>query len=95
MYVQCSELTKNKCNFFCEEKNLMHLPPFHKDTGVGRLSALASQNMSQNISKISGSADTNTQKVGGRCFADITTQGPRGLSAYSWPQREQDGCVRR
>ena len=57
----------------------MHLPPFHKDTGVGLLSASASQNRSQNISRISGSADTNTQKVGGRCYADITTQGTEGV----------------
>ena len=67
--------------FFCEEKkNVMHLPPFHKDTVVGLLSALASQNRSQNISRISGSADTNTQKVGGRCYADITTQGTEGVN---------------
>jgi hypothetical protein len=58
----------------------MHLPPFHKDTGVGLLLALASQNRSQNISRISGSADTNTQKVGGRCYADITTQGTEGVN---------------
>jgi hypothetical protein len=57
----------------------MHLPPFHKDTSVGLLPALASQNRSQNISRISGSADTNTQKVGGRCYADITTQGTEGV----------------
>ena len=64
----------------------MHLPPFHKDNGVGLLSALASQNRSQNISRISGSADTNTQKVGGRCYADITTQGTEGVKVNQCAQ---------
>ena len=67
---------------FVKKTNLMHLPPFHKDTGVGLLLALASQNRSHNISKISVSADTNTQKVGGRCYADITTQGTEGVNGF-------------
>jgi hypothetical protein len=58
--------------FFCEEKKrVMYFLPFHKYTGVWLFSALASQNRSKKFSRISGSADTNRQKMEGRCYAAL------------------------
>ena len=57
--------------FFVKKKSVMYFLPFYKDTGVGLLSALASQNRSKKFSRISGSADTNRQKMEGRCYAAL------------------------